>query len=134
MSGGVAGSSIAAAQMTGPPTFTAIYTQIFTKGATGNCMFGACHGGEANVSSNGGLQIPAGDKATAYKHLVGVKSMSAVCMGKTYVVPGDSQNSMLIHKLSATPSCGARMPIGTPLTDAQIAQIGAWIDMGAKDD
>jgi hypothetical protein len=55
-------------------------------------------------------------------------------MGKTYVVPGDSENSMLIDKLSATPTCGSRMPIGTPLNDAQMAQITKWIDMGAKDD
>lgn len=131
--GGAGMGGAAAAGMAGPPTFTAIYTDILTKGSTGNCMFGACHGGEANPNS-GGLQIPAGDKTTAYKHLVGVKSTSAVCMGKTYVVPHDSKNSLLIHKLSATPPCGARMPIGAPLTDSQMAQITAWIDMGAKDD
>jgi glucose/arabinose dehydrogenase len=119
---------------TGAATFSAIYDEILTRGATGNCMFGACHGGMPDPTVNGGLQIKAADKAGTYQHLVNAKSVSQVCNGKTYVVPGDSKNSLLIAKLSDMPPCGARMPIGNPLTAAQIAQISTWIDMGAKDD
>lgn len=126
--------TVTPAQIAGPPTFTAIYKDILTKGATGNCMFGACHGGEANVNTNGGLRIPAGDQATAYKNLMDVKSIGLVCAGKTYVIPGDSQGSLLMQKLSMQPPCGSRMPIGTPLSDMLVAQIAAWIDKGAPND
>ena len=131
---GSAAGAASTAQMAGAPTFSAIYEEILTKGATGNCMFGACHGGEGNLSTNGGLSIPAGDKDTAYKNLVNVKSVSQVCMGGTYVVPHDSRNSLLLQKFSPTPGCGSRMPIGAPLTDAQVAQVQAWIDLGALND
>ena len=117
----------------GEPTFSAIYAEILTKGATGNCMFGACHGGEPDPNVNGGLQIRANDKAGAYKNLVDVKSSSTACKDKTYVVPGDSKASLIIQKFSDTPPCGAKMPIGSPLTAAQVAQVAKWIDDGAKD-
>jgi len=119
---------------TGAPTFSAIYAELLTKGATGNCMFGACHGGSADAMANGGLQIRAGDQAGTYKNLVNAKSTSAMCNDKTYVVPFDSKASLLIQKLSDNPPCGDKMPIGAPLTAAQIAQIASWIDQGAMDD
>jgi hypothetical protein len=121
------------AHAAGEPTFTAIYKEILTRGATGNCMFGACHGGTPDPNVNGGLQIKAGDQAGAYKNLVNAKSTGLVCTDKTYVIPGDSRNSLIIQKFSATPPCGATMPIGTPLTQAQVAQIAKWIDDGALD-
>jgi hypothetical protein len=117
----------------GEATFSAIFTEILTKGATGNCMFAACHGGAPDPAVNGGLQIKAGDKALTYKNLVDAKSPGLVCTGKTYVVPGDSAGSLLYQKLLDAPPCGAKMPIGSPLTAAQIAQIAKWIDDGAKD-
>ncbi|HET8935112.1 MAG TPA: PQQ-dependent sugar dehydrogenase [Polyangiales bacterium] len=117
----------------GAPTFSAIYAEILTRGATGNCMFGACHGGEPDPAVNGGLQIRANDKAGAYKNLVGAKSTGMICTDKTYVIPGDSKGSLLIQKFSDTPPCGAKMPIGSPLTAAQVDQIAKWIDDGAKD-
>ena len=61
-----------------------------------------------------------------------------VC-GGTLVVPGNPDQSYLIHKLSdATPCEGGRMPrayeIGTvpPLTVEQMATIRSWISDGAK--
>lgn len=120
-------------ELAGEPTFSAIYAEILTKGATGNCMFAACHGGPADPNVNGGLQIRAGDQATAYKNLVEAKSTGLVCSGKTYVVPGDSAASLLIQKFADTPPCGGKMPIGAPLTAAQVAQIAKWIDDGAED-
>lgn len=130
-SGGL-GNSRAAAPA-GAATFSAIYSEILTKGATGNCMFAACHGGPPDPAVNGGLQIKAGDKAGAYKNLVDAKSPGAVCSGKTYVIPGDSAGSLLVQKLADAPPCGAKMPIGSPLTAAQVAQIAKWVDEGAQD-
>jgi hypothetical protein len=50
------------------------------------------------------------------------------------VVPGNSAQSLLIRKLSATPPFGARMPFGgTPLPDSTIQIIKNWIDQGALD-
>jgi len=50
------------------------------------------------------------------------------------VVPGNSAQSLLIRKLSATPPFGARMPFGgTPLPDSTIQIIRNWIDQGALD-
>lgn len=133
-SGAAAGSGASsAAAPAGEATFSAIFSEILTKGATGNCMFAACHGGEPDPAVNGGLQIKAGDKAGAYKNLVNAKSPGMVCSGKTYVVPGDSEGSLLYQKLLDAPPCGAKMPIGSPLTAAQIAQIAKWIDDGAMD-
>jgi hypothetical protein len=136
-SAGMAGAGaggVGGMMATGAPTFSAIFDEIFTKGSTGNCMFGACHGGAPDPALNGNLRIAFDDKAGAYAGLVGVVSTSTLCAGMTLVVPGNSQASMLIQKLSATPPCGMRMPIGTPLTDAQVAQIATWIDNGALND
>jgi len=130
---GSGGTGNAAAPAAGAATFSAIYTEILTKGASGNCMFAACHGGPPDPAVNGGLQIKAGDKAGAYKNLVDAKSPGVVCSGKTYVIPGDSAGSLLVQKLADAPPCGAKMPIGSPLTAAQVAQIAKWIDEGAQD-
>ena len=60
-----------------------------------------------------------------------------------YVVAGDPDASLLVHKLTeATPSYGgSQMPLdpntggpGEPLSDAQIATIVAWIEAGAQND
>lgn len=131
--GGEAAAVSSKTELAGEPTFSAIYAEILTKGATGNCMFAACHGGPPDPNVNGGLQIQAGDKASAYKNLVDAKSTGMVCSGKTYVVPGDSAGSLLIQKFADTPPCGGKMPIGAPLTAAQVAQIAKWIDDGAED-
>ena len=61
-----------------------------------------------------------------------------VC-GGTLVVPGDSANSYLQHKLvDPTPCEGGRMPIGEaiilqPLDSDQMATIDAWIAAGAPE-
>ena len=49
------------------------------------------------------------------------------------VVPGDAEASLLFLKVSSdSPPVGARMPLGgAPLSDADIALIGDWIDEGA---
>jgi hypothetical protein len=102
-----------------------------TVGAVGNCMFAACHGGTPDPMVNGNLQIKYDDKMGAYMHLVDVTSTSMLCAGRKLVVPRDSAGSLLIQKFSDTPPCGVKMPIGKPLTAAQVKQIADWIDMGA---
>jgi hypothetical protein len=126
----MAGAGVA--QM-GAPTFTAIFDEIFTNGMTGNCMAGFCHGAGPSSMVNGNLQITYDDQAGAYNNLVNVVSTSEMCAGMTLVVPGNAAASMLVQKLGASPPCGMRMPVGPPLSETQVAQIAAWIDMGALD-
>ena len=48
------------------------------------------------------------------------------------VLPGDPNNSYIIHKLEGTQSVGSRMPFGGPfLSQATIDQVRAWIQAGA---
>jgi hypothetical protein len=130
--GGAAGTAGASAPK-GEPTFTAIYREILTVGSAGNCMFAGCHGAPPDPMLNGNLTIMFGDQAGAYKNLVDVTSTSTACTGKKLVVPGDAAGSLLIQKFSDAPPCGAKMPIGRPLTEAQIKQIETWINDGAMD-
>jgi hypothetical protein len=51
------------------------------------------------------------------------------------VIPGDPENSYLIHKLEGRAGIvGARMPFNSPayLTDGQIKVIKRWIEDGAQ--
>jgi hypothetical protein len=75
------------------------------------------------------------DRASAYAALVGKTSKSSKCMGMPLVMPNQPDMSLLLHKVSANPACGNRMPIGgKPLSDAQLGMIRGWILAGAKDD
>jgi hypothetical protein len=50
------------------------------------------------------------------------------------VIPGDPENSYLIHKLEGRPDIvGARMPLpsGPYLSDGQMRIIRRWIEIGA---
>lgn len=140
VSGGMGGMPAGMGGMgaTGPtyaPTFSAIFKEVLTNGMTGNCMAGFCHGAAPSPMGSGNLVITFADKQGAYDNLVNhVSTGGTMCEGRTLVVPGDSANSLLIQKLSATPPCGMRMPIGEPLSDMHIAQITQWIDLGAPND
>jgi uncharacterized protein (TIGR03118 family) len=49
------------------------------------------------------------------------------------VLPGNPDDSYIIHKLEGTQLVGARMPFGLPpLSQAQIDQVRAWIQAGAN--
>ena len=80
----------------------------------GGCS--GCHGG------NGGLTVT---------------SVSALLSGGDHgpaVVPGNADSSNLVRKLLSPPPFGSRMPLGgTPLSDASVGVIRAWINEGAKD-
>jgi hypothetical protein len=69
--------------------------------------------------------------STAHSQLVNRPGRNA---GTTLVIPGDPENSYLIHKLEGRPGIvGNRMPNNGPpyLTDGQIRIIRRWIEDGA---
>lgn len=120
----------------GAPTFTAIYDELLTKGRTGNCTFGACHGA-APGPTNGMLQMSAADKLVTYNALVNVPSISGNCGPRTLVVPGQPEESLFMLKLRPMPPCGDRMPVaglGTHFSEGQLEQVRMWIQNGALND
>lgn len=126
--------------ITGPtpdlaPTFTSIQQNIFTAtDASGRAACTSCH------TTAGGRVPPVGmdlGSANAHAQLVNVRSVNKP--GAIRVIPGDPENSYLIHKLEGRTSpesqriFGDRMPRGTGpfLTDGQIRVIKRWIELGA---
>ena len=129
-------ASVSAAQEAGPPPaathFSEIYAALFPSTTNARCNF--CHSMPASEASNGKLSVGM-DAQTAHAALVGKSSASAKCMGRPLVVPGHPETSLLLQKLSATPPCGSRMPVGgAALSDAQLEQIRSWIAAGAPND
>jgi hypothetical protein len=119
------------------PKFSVIFKEIIGNSKVGYCAFGACHGGAPSPADNGGLQLYATDATMTRAALVSKTSTSPMCTGKTYVVPGKPEESLLLEKLKANPSCGMQMPltpIGHYLDDAQLMQVETWIKNGAMDD
>lgn len=115
-------------------TWSWVYTCLFS-GTT--CTNAGCHGSTAPA---GGLALP--DVASAHAALVDQApgDMSPSCMGAgAYVIPGDADGSLLIHKLegvdaSGTAVCGSRMPVGPLLSQEEIDIVREWIDAGAMND
>ncbi|MET0389301.1 MAG: hypothetical protein ABW321_25230 [Polyangiales bacterium] len=119
----------------GSPRFSAIYRDIFVaKGCTGSAQ---CHQGPA-----GGLSL--GSQRGAYDRLVDKPAMGmnltlmpphCADSGLKRVVPGDPENSLLVHKITGKQTCGIVMPPNPPLLEAaEVDQIKAWIMKGAPDD
>ena len=122
--------------ITGPtpdlvPTFSSIQTEIFSNSdSSGRAACTQCHNAMGRLFN--GLDL---SPQVSYANLVGVASRGKV--GAIRVVPGDPENSYLIHKLEGRPGIvGVRMPqIGPPyLTDGQILVIKRWIELGARND
>ena len=118
--------------LTGPtpnlePTFSSIQRDIFeSTDQAGRVACVTCHTGSAFVN---GLNLT---HANAYASLVNVAS--PVKVGAVRVIPGDPENSYLIHKLEGrTNIAGQRMPrtTGPFLTFGQILVIKRWIELGA---
>ena len=120
--------------LTGPtpnlePTFSSIQKEIFeTTDSSGRLACTNCH---SNVGRNpsGGLNLLSG---LSYAGLIGVASTGKP--GAVRVIPGDAENSYLIHKLQGSSDiAGVRMPRGNGpfLTDGQILVIKRWISNGA---
>ena len=120
--------------LTGPtpdlqPTFTSIQREIFA--STDLAGRTAC----VNCHTNVGRPAPAGLvllEGSAYAALVNVPSTTKP--GAIRVIPGDPENSYLIHKLEGRPSIvGLRMPRnqGPFLTEGQMLVLERWIAIGA---
>jgi len=85
-----------------------------------------CHTG-GGQSLPGIMNLSTAD--ASYNSLVNVTSLQE--SDKERVVPNDSTDSYLIHKLTGTQEVGSRMPFrGTPLDTAVIDAIRQWIDTG----
>ena len=115
-----------------PATFTAIYPVLFPE--TTNARCNACHSLLATNTNNGNL-VMGTDKHAAWVALVGKPSTGARCAGRTLVVAGQPDASLLYQKLFETSPCGSRMPLGGDLlSDAQREMVRSWIAAGANDD
>ena len=114
------------------PTFSSIQREIFSSGdPSGRVACTQCHNTQ-------GAQLAARLNLTegaAYAALVGVPSSNKP--GAVRVIPGDPDNSYLIHKLEGGPAIvGERMPrtAGPFLTAGQMLVIRRWIQLGANND
>lgn len=78
------------------------------------------------------------DAATAYDVLLTDPPDDASRGFNAYVVPGDADASLLVHKIEAAPSFGAQMPLAAdyvtemPMSDADIQLIRDWVIAGAE--
>jgi hypothetical protein len=133
---GSAGCDESLPSVTGPtpnlvPTFSSIQSEIFSNGdSSGRVACTQCHNAIGRLFN--GLDLSA---AVSYGNLVNRGSVGTP--GAVRVIPGDAENSYLIHKLEGRPGIvGARMPlVGPPfLTDGQILVIKRWIELGARND
>ncbi|HKC56548.1 MAG TPA: hypothetical protein VKC35_10510 [Vicinamibacterales bacterium] len=120
--------------LTGPtpnlePTFSSIQREIFdTTDSSGRLACTNCH---TTVGRNpsGGLNLVSG---VSYANLVRVASTGKP--GAVRVIPGDPDNSYIVHKLEGSADIvGVRMPRGNGpyLTDGQMLVIKRWIANGA---
>lgn len=102
-----------------PATFAEVYDDILAL----SCGFSTCHGGGA-----GGFYL--GELSEAYGALVNVESAEAA--GETLVIPGDADNSYLIHKLEgAAGIVGGLMPPSSPISNEAMDRVRSWINAGA---
>ena len=124
----------ALSSITGPtpdlqPTLSSIQTNIFNMtDSSGRLACIQCHS-DAGRQPAGGLVLLEG---RSYSQLVGRGSVGKP--GATLVIPGDANNSYVIHKLDgAADIVGQRMPRGNGpfLTEGQILVIKQWILDGA---
>jgi hypothetical protein len=121
--------------LTGPtrdlePTFSSIQRDIFeAPDSSGRPACTSCH--NAVLSRFNGLDL---SSAVAYGNLVNRASVGRP--GAVRVVPGDPENSYLIHKIEGRSTiAGVRMPLGGPyLAAGQVLVIKRWIERGAQND
>jgi len=134
---GVAACDEKLSDLTGPtpnfqPTFSSIQHEIFDQtDSSGRVACIQCH---TAVGRNpaAGLNLTS---ATSYGALVGVASLAKP--GAIRVIPGDPDNSYLVHKLEGRSDIvGLRMPrtMGPFLTAGQMLVIRRWIELGARND
>ena len=123
-SGGSAGTAGSAGSSGArEPKLSVIQAEIFNSKKY-ICSSPACHGGQETLSLKDG---------ESYASLV--NKPSEYVSGKTLVVPGDSENSVL-HLVTEGPvgDAGQMPDNGVAMSEADIELIKAWIDAGAKND
>jgi hypothetical protein len=122
--------------LTGPTpelttTFSSIQRDIFeARDSSGRAACTECHNAIGGRFSGLDLTGP-----VAHANLVNVASRGNPRAIR--VIPGDPQNSYLVHKLEGRPGIvGERMPRGAGpfLTDGQMLVIKRWIELGAAND
>jgi hypothetical protein len=122
-------SSIAGPTPNLEPTFASIQKEIFeTTDSAGRLACTGCHTSTGHNPS-GGMNL---NHDVAYDNLVNVPSRGKP--GAIRVIPGDPENSYIVHKVEGLPDiAGRRMPFsGAPfLTDGQILILKRWIEIGA---
>jgi hypothetical protein len=115
------------------PTFTSVQHEIFEAAdAAGRAACTNCHTDVGGRTPSGGLNLR---HDVAYTSLVNVSSRGKA--GAIRVIPGDAENSYIVHKLEGLPDIvGERMPrTGGPyLTEGQMTILKRWIATGAKND
>lgn len=135
---GVAACDENLSDLTGPtpnlePTFTSIQREIFdTTDSSGRTACIQCHAPVGGRAAAAGLNLTSG---TSYASLVNVPS--PIKAGAIRVIPGDPDNSYLVHKLEGRSDIlGQRMPRGQGpfLTQGQMLVIRRWIEQGARND
>jgi hypothetical protein len=111
------------------PTFATIQRDIFeSTDSAGRQACTPCHTSTGRNPA-GGMNL---NHDTAYDQLVNAPVRAKA--GAIRVMPGDPDNSYLIHKLEGRSDIdGRRMPLNGPpfLTDGQILIIRRWIAIGA---
>ncbi len=114
-------------------SFSSIQSDIFSAtDSSGRQACTGCHASAGGRAAASGLDLTA---AMAHANLVNVGSRGKP--GAIRVIPGDPENSYLIHKLEGRADIvGVRMPRGTGpfLTPGQIAVIKRWVELGAAND
>jgi mono/diheme cytochrome c family protein len=125
------------------PTFTNVYANVIGARCTG------CHRPGAGGVTVGMLDMST--QAAAYTNMVGVASagtgagtsgITCASIAMPRVAAGNATGSLLFNKVSSKvtgmlAACGSPMPLpatATPLTQAQVDLIAAWIGAGAMND
>ena len=103
------------------PTLASIQANVFSAA----CAIPGCHGG---AGAQQGMRL---DPGFSFGNLVCVRLPRDPSQFR--VIPGDPDNSFIIHKLEGTQNIGDRMPLGGPYLDqATIDVIRLWIANGAS--
>lgn len=112
---------------TAPPPATVTLTQLQSAIFTPRCA--SCHTG-GGVALPGSMNLTSA--AATFAALVNVTSQENGALKR--VLPGDPNNSYIVHKLEGTDiGTTARMPLGGPFLDqATIDQVRTWISEGAQ--
>ena len=135
---GLAGCDESLSDLAGPtpnlqPTLSSIQREIFDQvDSSGRAACTQCHSDAGGRIPMAGLNLRSG---VAHGSLVGATSRNKP--GAVRVIPGDPDNSYLIHKLEGrTGIVGERMPrtSGPFLTDGQMLVLRRWIELGARND